>query len=55
MKITTINQIHQNTRDMPTTPEVTQPTIEVGGIEIPLPDPGPLDLDHCCGDHCSHL
>lgn len=32
----------QDTRDLPTTPEVTQPTIEVGGIEIPLPDPGPL-------------
>ena len=32
----------QDTRDLPTTPEITQPTIEVGGIEIPLPDPGPL-------------
>ena len=33
----------QNTRDLPTTPEVpATPTIEVGGIDIPLPDPGPL-------------
>ncbi len=33
----------QDTRDLPTTPEVpATPTIEVGGIEIPLPDPGPL-------------
>lgn len=36
-------QTPQNTRDLPTTPEVpSTPTIEVGGIDIPLPDPGPL-------------
>ena len=33
----------QDTRDLPATPEVpATPVIEVGGIDIPLPDPGPL-------------
>jgi hypothetical protein len=34
-----------DTRDLPTTPSPaipTQPSIEVGGVDIPLPDPGPL-------------
>lgn len=36
-------QTPENTRDLPPTPETpATPTIEVGGIDIPLPDPGPL-------------
>jgi hypothetical protein len=33
-----------DTRDLPTSPPAipTQPSIEVGGVDIPLPDPGPL-------------
>lgn len=37
-------QTPQDTRDLPqTTPDIPQtPVIEVAGIEVPLPDPGPL-------------
>ena len=34
-----------DTRDLPTTPPLpteTQPSFEVGGVDIPIPDPGPL-------------
>jgi len=32
-----------DTRDLPLTPPVeTQPSFEVGGVEVPIPDPGPL-------------
>ena len=32
-----------DTRDLPTTPPVeTQPSFEVGGVDIPIPEPGPL-------------
>jgi hypothetical protein len=32
-----------DTRDLPTTPAIpTQPSIEVGGVDIPIPEPGPL-------------
>ena len=31
-----------NTRDIPTTPTVTVPSFEVGGVVVPLPDPAPI-------------
>ena len=32
-----------DTRDLPTTPAIpTQPSFEVGGVDIPIPEPGPL-------------
>ena len=32
-----------DTRDLPTTPSIpTQPSFEVGGVDIPIPEPGPL-------------
>ena len=32
----------EDTRDLPTTPRPEQPTITIGGIEAPLPEPAPL-------------
>ena len=32
----------EDTRDLPTTPKPEQPTISIGGIEAPLPEPAPL-------------
>ena len=32
----------EDTRDLPTTPKPIQPTINIGGIEAPLPEPAPL-------------
>jgi len=31
-----------DTRDIPTTPTVTVPSFEVGGVVVPLPDPAPI-------------
>ena len=32
-----------DTRDLPTTPPIeTQPSFEVGGVDVPIPEPGPL-------------
>ena len=35
-------QENLDTRDLPTAPVTTQPTIEVGGVDIPLPEAAPL-------------
>ena len=32
----------EDTRDLPTTPKPEQPTITIGGVEAPLPEPAPL-------------
>lgn len=39
-----VENVPSNTRDLPTTtpPLPRTPTIDVGGIEIPIPEPGPL-------------